>query len=240
MYSGAQDKLSVLGTEGWHALLQLGGSWYAWAALPGLVLIIIGVAWRRPDERTRMPGLGDAAAITLLGLPLFAAVVTVAGSWMYARFALFSVPGAVLLMAAGIDRLWSWRRAAGLAAAAVMVACSVADLLIRPPKQPLRDAALHVRERLEPGQRVLIVGLAHQVMDAYMADLQPAWSLLHGVDLERQLEVAEPAWVIVYYPQRFTADRRAVLADRGFVLERTFPGWVDWDNGDVLVWARPR
>src|SRR5262249_28451782 len=34
---------TILGSEGLHALLQLGGSWYWWAAIPGLIALLIGL-----------------------------------------------------------------------------------------------------------------------------------------------------------------------------------------------------
>ena len=37
------DEPSIFGPEGWHALLQMGGSWYFLAALPGLALAAIGL-----------------------------------------------------------------------------------------------------------------------------------------------------------------------------------------------------
>ena len=114
------DEPSVFGTEGWHALLQLGGSWYAWAALPGLALLVFGgVTTMRSTGRS--PNLRDAAAITLLGLPVLLLVVLASGSWMYARFALFSLPGAVLLMAVGIDRMWTRHRVAAVCQVARVV-----------------------------------------------------------------------------------------------------------------------
>ena len=45
MYTAARgNEPGVFGPEGWHTLLQLGGSWSAWAALPGLALAAFGLA----------------------------------------------------------------------------------------------------------------------------------------------------------------------------------------------------
>jgi hypothetical protein len=226
IYTAARgDEPSVLSPEGWHALLQLGGSWYAWAAWPGIALAAAGLIHAR-----RSP----AVAVTLLGLPIFLVVVLVSGSWMYARFSLFSMPGAVLLIAVGLEALGHWRRAAALAAGAAILAVSAADLALRPAKQPLRDAADHVRAHRARDEPVLVIGLAHQVMDLYLDE--PAYSLRHGADLDRRLSETDPAWVVLYYPNNISADNYALLEEGGFTPDRRFRGWVDWDNGDVVVY----
>ncbi|MCH7797033.1 MAG: glycosyltransferase family 39 protein [Planctomycetes bacterium] len=240
MYGSSRgDEPSVFGPQGVHALLQLGGSWYIWAALPGLALAVAGAA-TVPRSATPRPSPRDAAALTLLGLPIFLVVVLVAGSWMYARFALFSLPGAVLLMAVGLDRVWVRHRAAGIAAGLMVVAASLADLAVRPARQPLGDAAALVRDRLGDGERILVVGLAHRVIDVYLADLDPQYSFMHGADLERKLTQIEPAWIVLYYPDRVSDGNYALLDERGYELVERFPGWADWTNGDVLVYRDSR
>ncbi len=222
---------AVLGPEGWHAILQLGGAWSI-AALPSLALLVAGAA------RAAKPPLRDAAAISLAGLPLFVLAVVVTGSWMYARFTLFALPGAILLMAAGFEACLRWKPAAGVAAAVLVVAASGADLALRPPKQPLRDAAEYVRANKADGDRILAIGLAHPVIDVYLGDLMPAHSMRHGADLEERLAETDPAWVVICYPQHVAAEKYELLAKRGFAAAERFPGWVDWGNGDVLVYAR--
>jgi hypothetical protein len=44
---------------------------------------------------------------------------------------------------------------------------------------------------------------------------------------------------VLYYPNHVSADGYAALDRRGFVESRRFRGWVDWDNGDVLVYRKP-
>jgi hypothetical protein len=242
------DEPSVLGAEGWHALLQLGGSWYLWAAWPGLFLgaiALFSVARRgtpsKMDSKAAAgdsPPLGDAIALSLLGLPIFLLTVVLAGSWMYARFALFSAPGAALLTAAGLETCWRWKRAAALAGAIVLLAASASDLAVRPARQPLRDAATYVRENRADGEAVLVIGLAHRVFDLYAADLMPRYSLRHGADLHLTLDRADPSWIVLYYPRHVTADRSALLEERGYVPAERFRGWADWDNGDVVVWKK--
>ena len=238
MYGSSRgDEPSVFGPEGWHTVLQLGGSWYAWAALPGLALVVAGgVTAARGAAPRQGPGLRDAAALALLGLPIFLLVVLGTDSWMYARFALFSLPGAILLMAAGLDLAWMRHRTAGMAACLVVVAASCADLAVRPARQPLRDAAALVRDGRGDGEKILVIGLAHRVIDAYLADLEPLYSFMHGRDLARQLTRHEPAWVVMYFPDSVSDDNYALLEERGYEMVQRFPGWADWTNGDVLVY----
>ena len=155
---------------------------------------------------------------------------------MYARFALFSLPGAVLLMALGLEALARRNRIVALAAGAVVLAASAADLALRPPKQPLRDAAAYVRAHRSDGEPVLVVGLAHQVMDLYLDG--PKYSLQHGADLDEKISETGPAWVLLYYPQHVSAASYALLDQRGFAEEHRLDGWVDWNNGDVLVYRQ--
>ena len=188
----------------------------------------------------RSPSLRDAAAITLLGLPVFLLVVLVSGSWMYARFALFSLPGAVLLMAVGLDGLWTRHRVAGIAAAVIVVAASLSDLAVRPPKQPLRDAAELVRARRGKDETILVIGIAHRVIDVYLADLNPRYSVMHGADLEAKLTFVDPEWIVLYYPDNVSDANYTLLETRGYEAVQRFRGWVDWSNGDVVVYKRKR
>jgi hypothetical protein len=228
---------SVFGPQGWHALLQLGGSWYAWAAGPGLALLAFGGV-RTMRSVAGSPSLRNAAAITLLGLPVFGLVVLVSGSWMYARFTLFSLPGAILLLAVGIDSLWTRHRVAGIAAAAIVVAASLADLAVRPAKQPLRDAAELVRAQHDKGETILVIGIAHRVIDAYLADLNPRYSVMHGTDLEAKLTMLDPEWIVLYYPESVSTANYSLLTSRGYEILQRFRGWADWSNGDVVVYKK--
>jgi len=227
------DEPSPFGSEGLHTLLQLGGSWSWWAALPGLILAAIGFA-----HAVRSVEIRRVVAASMLGLPIAFVAVAAADSWLYARFTLFVMPGVCLLIALGIDALWRRRKWAGLVAACLLAACYASDLAVRPAKQPLREAASFVVTRRDDGEGVLIVGLGHRVMDVYGRSLDPAYSLFHGEDLPEALEAGEPMWVIVMYPRSVPEDRYELLADRGYRLVRRFDGWVDWGNGDVLVYRR--
>ena len=224
---------SVFGPEGWHALLQMGGSWYAWAAWPGLMLALWPLVRRRV---LKSEVAVEAAGAALVGLPILVAAVVIMDAWMYARFALFILPGAVLLIAAGIESLARWKQIAGIAAGALMVWISALDLAVRPPKQPLRDAVEHVISNRASDDEILVIGLVHRALDFYLGDLPRDYSLQHGADLESKLGTVEPGWIIVYYPNHVSADRYRLLEQAGFVLDRRFRGWVDWGSGDVLVY----
>lgn len=235
MYAATRgDEPPVLGPEGFHALLGLGGSWYAWAAWPGLLIAAIGLA-----AAIRSRPLRAAVAVTLLGLPVLLIAVLASGSWMYARFTLFALPGAALLTAIGLEALWRYRRWAAALAAALLLAALTADLSLRPPKQPLRDAAAFVAGHRAEGESVLVIGLAHQVIDLYLpADLDRQYSLFHGADLAERLRQRSPAWIILYYPNHVSAEAYVLLREHGYVPVARFPGWADWGNGEVRVYTQ--
>lgn len=227
------DEPGVFGIEGWHTLLLLGGAWYWWAAAPGLTAFLVGLVTLLRFAKPRA-----AVGAALLGLPIMVIAVWAAGSWMYARFALFALPGVVMLTAIGIDRLWRWKQAAGVALLCLIIIGAGADLGLRPSRQPLREAAAYVQTNGNPDDGLVIVGLRHQVMDVYAIDLDPAYSLRHGDDLVAQLEATQPRWLIVMYPRNVGKDQLDAIAARGFAMVRRFDGWIDWGNGAIEVWER--
>jgi hypothetical protein len=232
-FSGGADTPSPFGPEGLHALWQLGGAWAWWAALPGLALAVAGAASLRRRSREATA----AVLAALLGLPVLLAVVLVAGTWVYARFSLFALPGALLLVALGLDALLERRRGVGLAALAGLAVAWGADLATRPARQPLRDAAVHVATRGAPDASVVVVGLRHEVLDVYRGQLRLTHSLFHGRDLAEKLDEARPDRVIVLYPDTVAADRFELLRARGYAPEARLPGWIDWGNGAIEIWA---
>jgi hypothetical protein len=227
------DEPGIFGIEGRHALLQLGGSWYLWAATPGLVIGIVGFV---RGMRRATPQAARALTLSLAGLPIMVVVLAIAGSWMYARFALFALPGAILAMAIGIDGLWRWKRPIGAAALLIVMICSIADLIVRPPRQPLREAANIVLGDWDDDDRLLVIGLKHEVMQAYVADLAPTYSLDLGADLEVKLAETRPTWAIILYPQRVGEAKLQLLSDHELAEVARLPGWVDWGGGEVSVW----
>jgi len=240
---------TLFGAEGLHTLLQLGGAWAWWASIPGLALLILGEASVTTYRQARVQAsLAPAPAsftccsvaiASLICLPLFLLTISLGGLWLYARFTFFALPGAILLIAVGIEALWIRNRIAALAAIIVVFAVSVADLATRPPKQPLRDAMLYVVEHAEdqhPGVRVL--GLAHEVMRMYEGDSRMTYSLLHGEGILAGRELLTEPWVIIEYPRNVSPEVLNLLAARGYAQVAHFRGWVDWTNGDVLVYHR--
>ncbi|MDY7107782.1 MAG: glycosyltransferase family 39 protein [Planctomycetota bacterium] len=225
------DEPGVFGVEGLHALLQLGGSWYWWAAAPGMAVAVVGFAAGMRRATTRA-----ALVLSLIGLPIMIVALAVGRSWMYARFALFALPGAILAMALGIDALWRWKRPIGAAALAIVIAVSLADLVVRPPRQPLREAANIVRNNWSDDDRLLVIGLKHQAMEVYAGQLDPTYSLDLGADLEAKLHQTRPTWVIILYPQRVGEAKIRLLEDGGMTEIARLPGWIDWGRGDVSVW----
>ncbi len=226
---------TILGIEGLHALLQLGGSWYWWAAIPGLVLLLIGltISFRPQNLETR-----TAVELATTGLPLMVIAVALSGTWVYARFSLFALPGVILLIAIAIDWLWKRRIALGLMAAGIVAIGSIADLALRPAKQPLRNAADYVHDHGSPNDRLLAIGLAHPVLRLYTGDPKLTYVFKHGENLPRALATVQPQWLIVDYPNSVKPETYRFIEQSGFKEAVRFPGWADWTNGDVIVYHK--
>jgi len=222
----------VFGIEGLHLVYELGGAWFWWSALPGLALFIGGLVVTLRQERAAR----HAGAASLLGLPIMLVAVFVAGTWMYARFALFVLPGAIVMMAIALDALWSGRAWLSVGAGVVVVGAAVADLAIRPPKQPLREAAAYV---LEPREPVVAIGVFHGVINIYTPPDESFIVVPHASDdIEDAIASTQPRFVVVLYPHLLTADRQRLLESRGYEVRRRFDGWADWGRGDVVVYER--
>ncbi|MFW6059533.1 MAG: glycosyltransferase family 39 protein [Phycisphaeraceae bacterium] len=225
------DQPTLLGAEGLKTLLQFGGAWTWWAALPGLALVALGfVQLRHERDRARR----DALALLWLGWPVALIAVLIAGTWVYARFTLFVVPAAALTMALGVEMLWRWRWPLGAVALALVVGVGSFHVLTRGPKQPVREAMLFVHEQRRPHEPVLAVGIAHHVTRMYAGDAPVRFSPMHGRDLPQQLADAPPRWIVVLYPGHLLPDAAVALHAHGYERTRTFDGWNDW--GDIEVW----
>ena len=224
------DEPSLLSREGFHVILGLGGSWTLWSAIPGCALCAIGIARSRHDQARRVP-----LAVTLCGLPLLVVATALAGSWMYARFALFALPGAVLAIALGLLDLGSKRLVTG--ATITLAAAWTISLAYLPQKQPIRDAVAFIDERDTSATSVASAGLPDNVVAYY--------GVLRGLDIANAgsggRDIAalplHTRWLIVLYPQSLTTEGRAAIA-RDWTHVHTFLGWVDWTNGDVVVYSR--
>jgi len=228
------EQPTLLGTEGLHALLQLGGSWYWWAAIPGLALFASGfsLSFRRQDTRL-------ALAATMLGVPLMIAAVAVAGTWVYARFALFALPGAIVLMSFAIEELWLRNRALGIIALATVIIASAADLLTRPPRQPMRKAVeLILREQRDSSP---VIGLGLNVPDIVIyepREFRILFSAHGGAQFEELLALPQVKHIIISYPHLLSAQRLDAVRAAGFERIAALPGWADWGKGEVQVWRR--
>lgn len=234
------DEPTLLGPEGLHAILQMGGAWSWWAALPGLVLALIGAV-----AATRTPVLRRAVAASLLGAGVAVLLAWAGDSWLYARFLLFAMPAAVLLVAAGFATVLArsrgrWPTAGAIVVAMIVLGSWLVDLATRPPKQPLRDAVTVLAIERRPGERVATIGLADNVLDWYGSlrgiEIVPTGPL--GRDLQAHLDRDDPTWVVVLYERSVPPARLAQLAERGFTPVRRLRGWVDWGNGDVVIYRR--
>lgn len=203
------------------------------AALPGLLLVVIGgaVGWRTPISRV-------ALAAAFAGLPLLV-LLAASGSWAYARFATFIVPGVALAIGIGLVALARrWRRV-GIAAAALLAASYVFELALLPPRQPIRDALDALALEANPGDRAVDLGIRGNVSAFYAP---PNVTIVQGGVLGDALDarLADPRvrWAIVTYPRVLPRERRDALVAARFSRIREWPGWIDWGHGNVELWHR--
>ncbi len=237
------DEPGLLAIEGWHLMLQLGGSWTWWAALPGLLVAMLGVwhSWRHRRER---PLLAIAVALPMIATGIMLVAVSAGDSWMYARFALFAMPASVVALAWGLVALRSLRPADTLlptAVGLVIAGAWMASLSTLPAKQPLREAVAFVAAARAPTDIALGVGLRDDVLTYYGAAL--GLSITHtgteGERLRGSLQDPRARWLILLYPASMPPDVLRQIAQSGFIAERVFPGWADWGQGTVIAFHRP-
>ena len=233
---------TIFSVEGMHVLLGLGGAWTPLAALPGVVLLIIGLFGARRDPFRRMP-----LAVTLLGLPILIIGTELGGSWMYARFALFALPGIFLAITLGAFDVAQFLRQRNTNAATanrvlILGAFAIAAIWIESlaslaPKQPIRDAIVSIRNHNPSTSEIASLGLADNVVAYYgiVAGLNVQSVGVGGVMIDEVPSNIQ--WMIVLYPRSIAVGASKVL-NENWTLAETFPGWVDWGNGDVLVYRR--
>jgi len=231
---------SLLGIETQHALIALGGAWTWWAAVPGGVLVLIGLWTLR-----QVPRLRDATIAGFLGLPIAYGLAAVGDSWLYARFLLFVTPAIALLMARGLDVLAARRSSLAITAAALWTAIAITSIAILPPRQPLREAMLTATSlRSAAHETVGVIGLRDNPLlyyaIAYRSELVDFGD--RGVRLEATLdatlEAQRPRAIVILYASTLPPERLATLAARGYTRTTTLPGWIDWGAGTVEVWKR--
>ena len=233
---------TIFSVEGLHVLLGIGGAWTPLAALPGIGLFVIGFFGARRDPTRRMP-----LAVTLLGLPILIIGTELGGSWMYARFALFALPGiflAITLGAFDVARFLRERDANALRVnrALILGAFAIAALWTEslaslPPKQPIRDAVFFIRNQDPSISAIGSAGLPDNVVSYYgiLAGLDVQSVGVGGVTIDELPTNIQ--WMIVLYPRSIAIGASKVL-NENWTLVKNFSGWVDWGNGDVLVYRR--
>ena len=233
---------TIFSVEGLHVLLGIGGAWTPLAALPGIGLFVIGFFGARRDPTRRMP-----LAVTLLGLPILIIGTELGGSWMYARFALFALPGiflAITLGAFDVARFLRERDANALRVnrALILGAFAIAALWTEslaslPPKQPIRDAVFFIRNQDPSISAIGSAGLADNVVAYYgiLAGLDVQSVGVGGMTIDELPTNIQ--WMIVLYPRSIAIGASKVL-NENWTLVKNFSGWVDWGNGDVLVYRR--
>ena len=225
------DEPTLWSREGLAILGTWGGAWPWWPSIWGGALAVVGIAhsWRG-DARHRF-------AIVLVILPfLLALVIPLAGSWIYARFVSFALPGAALAWGMGLDRMFDRRRTDAILMAAVVAAGWLAVLANLPPKQPLRDL-LAIAAR-EPGP-VIVVGLPDEVARFYAEPMgiDARYAQPYGADLASLLGATPGARVMILYPLAMPPSVQGALDAASMTRTHVLPGWADWGAGAVELHA---
>ena len=238
------DEPTAIGVEGVLLMLQTCGAWVPWAAGMGAMVVVPGAAraWRSGGAMRMavwLPVL--AAALLAIGSPL-------AGSWIYARFALFTVPATALAAAIGAQ-VWLQqpRRALAIGVPLAVALAWSASILTLGPRQPIRDAVEWIAQRRTQGQVVASAGLADNVTAMYATVLDgdsasPDSIRSAGLGGTQLGSLAPPPdYLVVLYPVLFERSSGAAQAKQlGLSLVRSFPGWIDQGQGEVRVYARPQ
>lgn len=230
---------TLISAEGLRVFLGLGGAW-SWVALPGVALFAIGLVGAMRESDRRVPIL-----VTLLGLPILIIGTSALGSWMYARFALFALPGALLAICLGAldvrqfaathSHRHKWAIRAAILAGLTVIMAWYADLSGMPPKQPIRDGVAFVRDNSDERTVIASAGLPDNVV-AYYGILAKRNVINAGAGGSQLDSLSpQPQWLIVIYPRSLTQEAQAAIA-RDWILAAEFDGWVDWNNGNVLVY----
>ncbi|MBU3728381.1 MAG: hypothetical protein FGM37_03920 [Phycisphaerales bacterium] len=238
------DEPTAIGIEGVLLMLQTCGAWVPWAAGAGAMVVVPGAAraWSSGGAM-RM-----AVWLPMLAAALLAVGSLLAGSWIYARFALFTVPATAVAAALGVE-LWlnQPRRALAVGLPLTVALAWSASILALGPRQPIRDAVEWVAQRRTQGQAVASAGLADNVTAMYASVLDGDRASpdsirsagLGGTQLSGLAPT--PDYLIVLYPALFERSGGAAQAKQlGLSQVRSFPGWIDRDQGEVRVYARPQ
>lgn len=225
---------TLIGPEGWMMLLSIGGSWKLWASLAALPLVVAGVAAAMRDTRLR-----TALILSLGGTVLAVAFPLFLGSWLYARFLAFTMPGIALLLAAGLLEINDRKPGAARVIALLVASAWIASLATLGPRQQIREAVMYVASHRTPTERAFAVGLPDNVHQWYAVSMgvDMPGSGPYGAALQPYLHDPAAAWAVLLYPRTLTtaADQ---LREAGFVEEARFPGWIDAGGGEIIVLRR--
>ena len=225
---------TLLGPEGWMMLLSIGGSWKVWASLAALPLAVAGFAAATRDARLR-----TALILSLGGTVLALAFPLFLGSWLYARFLAFTVPGIALLLAAGFLEINDRKPGTARVIALAVGSAWIASLATLGPRQQIREAITYVASHRTPTEGAFAVGLPDDVHQWYAVPLHldMPGSGPYGAALQQQLHDPAAAWAVLLYPRTLTAAADQ-LREAGFVEEARFPGWIDAGGGEIIVLRR--
>ena len=235
--AGDGDEPTLIGIEGFHILLQLGGSWTWWAAILGLGLAIFGSIWGPRSPQIRRALLACASG----GLVMIT-ITLLANSWIYARFLIHILGFSTLAIALGIEaiRISTKSRNVSLILTTLLLGIWTIGLILLPPKQPIREAMWHVEKLLEDNQSrtVLSIGLQDDVASyyAHALDIQLIGSGNLGDSLPNLQDT--PPIIIMLYPDLIPEEVNQKLALAGYTPDARFFGWLDWGHGDVAVLTR--
>jgi len=225
---------TLIGPEGWMMLLSIGGTWKGWASLAALPLVVAGLAAATQDARLR-----TALVLSLGGTVLALAFPLFLGSWLYARFLAFTMPGIALLLAAGFLAINDRTPRAARVIALLVASAWIASLATLGPRQQIREAVTYVANHRTPTEGAFAVGLPDDVHQWYAVPLgvDMPGSGPYGTALQQHLHDPAAAWAVLLYPRTLTAAADQ-LREAGFVEEARFPGWIDAGGGEIIVLRR--
>jgi hypothetical protein len=183
--------------------------------------------------------LRTALILSLGGTVLALAFPLFLGSWLYARFLAFTVPGIALLLAAGFLEINDRKPGAARVIALLVASAWIASLATLGPRQQIREAVMYVTSHRTPTEGAFAVGLPDDVHQWYAVPMgiDMPGSGPYGAALQQHLHDPAAAWAVLLYPRTLTAAADQ-LRDAGFVEEARFPGWIDAGGGEIIVLRR--
>ncbi len=231
------DEPTLIGPETLPALLGIGGAWSAWA-LPGVVGAICGIVLS-----FRGPGLWAARlALAILFGAVVAAMLGTAlgGSWLYARFLCFGIGATALALGLALECAKARRRWLGALFLLAIVIPWITLLGSLGPRQQLRQAVAWVAENSAPDETVVAVGLRNDVHAWYsgLLNVSMEGSGPMGCELTERLERLDPRHVLMLYPHACQPAVGDELAAAGYAPVKSFPGWMDWGRGEIVIYRR--